>query len=54
MPSPYWLSNGLLLRKSPFTGSIRGCEKFEPAGGEWIGEVLVALALAGLAKGAVR
>jgi len=31
---------------------LRGCEKFEPGGREWIAEVFVAFALAGLAKGA--
>jgi len=43
-----------LLRKSPWDPLHQGCEKFEPAGREWIVEVLVALALTGLAKGAVR
>jgi len=33
---------------------LRGCEKFEPAGRGWIVEVFVVLAVAGLAKGAVR
>jgi len=51
---PFGLSNGLSLRESPYARSIRGCERFDWAGREWIVEVFVALALAKLAKGAVR
>jgi len=52
--APYGLSNGLLLRKSPWARSIRGREEFELAGRERMFEVFAALAVAGLAKGAVR
>jgi|GEM_PF-1990544 len=52
--SPNERNNGLSLRESPYTRSIRGCEKIEPVGREWIVEVFVALVLTGLAKGAVR
>jgi len=68
--TPCGLSNGLLLRKSPWDPALTyraltdptavgfftaplGCEKYEPGVREWMVEVFVALAVAGLAKGAV-